>query len=74
MLGISYFSVDFSLLAQEASFHFVRIKVSRFYISYVVWDIIPEFYTNVRKTSFESSSRSIGIWRSLFLPVSYFEI
>ena len=40
MLGISYFCVEFSLLAQEVVFNFVRNKVGRFHISYIVWDII----------------------------------
>ena len=74
MLGISYFCVDFTLLAQEIGFHFVHKKVSRFHIFYVIWDIIPDLCTDVGKLSFERSSHNLGIWRSFILRVSYFEI
>ena len=50
MLGISYFCNDFPLLAQEIGFHFVLKKVSRFHISYVIWDFILDLCTDVRKT------------------------
>ena len=50
MLGIYYFCVDFTLLAQEIGFHSVLKKFSRFHISYVIWDIIPDFCTDVGKT------------------------
>ena len=50
MLGISYFRVDFTLLAQEIAFHFLLKNVRRFHISYVVWDIIPHLCTDVGKT------------------------
>ena len=58
---ISYFCVDFSLLAQEECFHSARKSVSRLHISYVVWDIIPDLCVDLRKTFFESSSRSYTI-------------
>ena len=63
MLGISCFRVDFSLFAQEEGFHFVLKRVSRFQISYVAWDIIPDFCTVVRKTLFESFSISSLVTR-----------
>ena len=50
MLGISYFCVDFSLLGQELNFHFVLIGVSRFHIPFVVYNIIPNLCTDIRKT------------------------
>ena len=74
MLGTSYFCVDFDLLIQEVCFHFVLKKAGRFHISYVVWDIIPDLAPTYEKLFFESSSRSLGIWRSFVLRVSYFEI
>ena len=58
MLGISYFCVDFSFLARKYVFHI------RFHISDVVWDIVPDLCTDVRKTFFENSSRSLGMLRS----------
>ena len=49
MLGISYFCIDFTLLAKEIGFHFALKKVSRFHISYVTWGIIPDLFTDVGK-------------------------
>ena len=42
MLGNILFLHWFHSLAQEVGFHFVLEEMSRFYISNVVWDFIPD--------------------------------
>ena len=71
---IVYFYVNFTLLSREVGFHFLFEKVSRFHISYIVWDITPDFALTYEKLFFEISNRGWGICRSFILRVSYFEI
>ena len=50
MLGDFLFLHWVHLLAQEVGFHFLLEEVSRFHISNVVWDFIPDLSIDVRKT------------------------
>ena len=55
------FLCSFYPISQEVGFYFMLKSVSWFHISYVVLDIITDLHTNVRKTFFKSSNRSLGI-------------
>ena len=52
VVNFQFSGINFTSLAQKVTFHFLLEKAGRFHVSYIVWDIIPNFCTDIGKSLF----------------------